>query len=85
MEMLLSKQDFEELSSFQLLQNVWCYNDSIIYLEERGKDLPEYLIIHLDWNEDIIFERWDYSGLPRRDFVLRKIKEQKRLQSWRLS
>ena len=84
MEMLLSKQDFEELSSFQLLQNVWCYNDSIIYLEERGKDLPEYLIIHLDWNEDIIFERWAYSGLPRCDFVLIKIKEQKRLQSWRL-
>ena len=84
METLLSKQDFEELSSFQLLQNVWCYNDSIIYLEERGMDLPEYLIIHLDWNEDIIFERWDYSELPRCDFVLRKIKEQKRLQSWRL-
>ena len=64
---------------FSWLQNVWHYSDSVIYLEEREKDLPEYLIIYLKWNEDIIFERWDYSELPGCFFVLRKIKEQKRL------
>ena len=64
---------------FSWLQNVWHYSDSVIYLEEREKDLPEYLINYLKWNEDIIFERWDYSELPGCFFVLRKIKEQKRL------
>lgn len=76
--MVFEKQYFEELSIFQLLQNVWSYNHSILDDKERGR-VDEVLISYLNWNEEILIENWNYSELPRLSFILKEIKQQKEL------
>ena len=53
--MVLTKEDFEDLTIFQLLQNVWCYVDSVKNIE-RAKYwfwLPNYK----KWCEEYLEEK----------------------------
>ena len=68
--MFFKKEDFTELTIFQLLQNVWCYTDSIKNIE-RAKYwfwLPNYK----NWCEEYFEEKWT-PCLRRLKFVFKKI------------
>ena len=68
--MVLTKDDFEDLTILQLLQNIWCYVDSIKNIE-RAKYwfwLPNYK----KWCEEYLKEKWA-PCLLKLKFVLKKI------------
>ena len=68
--MVLTKEDFKDLTIFQLLQNVWCYVDSVkrIEREKYWFWLPNYK----KWCEEDLEEKWALC-LPKLKLVLKKI------------
>ena len=74
--MVLTKEDFGDLQIFDLLQNVWCYNDELKN-NERYKSCV-WLQDYLFWSEQYLFVKWCHE-LPSLSFVLKKIKEQRSL------
>ena len=76
--MILTKEDFFDLTIVELLQNVWCYTDTI---HENGKYTPGFIFDYNRYCEELLFEKWRYHELPRCRFILYKIKEQKSLHN----
>ena len=73
--MVLTKEDFDDPTVCELLQNVWCYSDSII---ERGDGVKRWLFDYLRYCEEHLEDKW-CDQLPDLNFVLKKIKSQKGL------
>ena len=70
--MVLTKEDFSDLTVCELLQNVWCYSDTTI---ERGDKTKQWLFDYFCYCEE---DKW-CDQLPDLNFVLKKIKSQKGL------
>ena len=64
--MVLKKEDFYDLGIFELMQNVWCYVDTIT---ERGGKTPQFIYDYCCWNEEILREKRPEGGdLPPSNF-----------------
>ena len=71
--MVLTKEDFSDLTVCELLQNAWCYSETII---ERGDKTKQLLFDYLRYCEEDLEDKW-CDQLPDLNFVLKKIKSQK--------
>ena len=70
--MILTKEDFSDLTVGELLQNVWCYSGTII---ERNDKTKQWLFDYFCYCKE---DKW-CDQLPDLNFVLKKIKSQKGL------
>ena len=50
--MVLKKEDFYDLGIFELMENVWCYVDT---MNERGEKTWQLIYDYCRWDEDILF------------------------------
>ena len=75
-KIVLTKEDFSDLTIAELLQSLWCYTDTI---HESGKGSAGFIFDYNCYCEELIFEKWRYHELPRCRFILNKVKEQKSL------
>ena len=72
--MVFKKEDFYELGIFELIQNVWCYSNTIA---ERGEQAWPFTYDYRRYCEEILQEKWPKGDeLPPRDFVIEKLKKQ---------
>ena len=72
--MVLTKEDFSDLTIVELLQNVTPIPSMKVANVLQG--------LFFDYNhycEKLLFEKWRYHELPTCRFILNKIKEQKSL------
>ena len=68
------KKDFYDLGTFKLMQNVWCYCDTIA---ERGGKTWQFIYDYCRWCEEILQEKWpEGDELPHCNFVINKLKKQ---------
>ena len=75
--MCFTKEDFDDLSLAEIMQNVWDYSHTII---ERGEKTPQFVRDYCRWCEKILFKKWsEHNELPSCEFVLDKLKKQKKL------
>lgn len=72
--MVLKKEDFYDLDIFELMQNVWCYTDTVV---ERGEKTWQFIYDYCHWCEEILQEKWpEGNELPPCNFVIDKLKKQ---------
>lgn len=68
------KKDFYDLGTFNLMQNVWCYCDTIA---ERGEKTWQFIYDYWRWCEEILQEKWpEADEVPPCNFVINKLKKQ---------
>ena len=67
--MVLTKDDFGDLRTFELQKNVWCYNDKLKN-NERCKNCV-WLQDYLRWCEEHLFVKWCHE-LPSLNFIWKK-------------
>ena len=72
--MVLKIEDFYDLGIFELLQNVWCYVDT---MSERGRKTTQFIYDYCCWNKEILQEKCPKGGdLPPCNFVIGKLRKQ---------
>ena len=72
--MVLKKEDFYDLGIFELMENVWCYADT---MNERGEKTWQLIYDYCRWDEDILREKWpEGDDLPPCNFVIDKLRKQ---------
>ena len=72
--MVLRKEDFYDLDISELMQNVWCYVDT---MTEKGGKTHQFIYDYCCWNKEILWEKWPEGGnLPPGNFVSDKLRKQ---------
>ena len=71
--MVLTKEDFYDLTVLELLQNLWDYRDTYHYIK-IAKHWPQ-LLLYESYCKECLRENWS-NNFPELEFVLVKISEQ---------